>query len=642
MCGIVGIRDFQRGNAASLEPVASMTDCLKHRGPDDRGVFIDEAKGVALGHQRLSILDLSQLGHQPMGNEKKTLQIAYNGEVYNFKEIQRELVKYGKRFTSSSDTEVILRAYEQWGMEALHRFHGMFAFVLWDAERQQFILCRDRAGVKPLYYYRKDGLLLAASELKSFHKHPKFQKKINLQALSLFFQFGYIPAPYTIFEDTYKVMPGTYRVFDTQGNSQEIQYWDIRDLYAQEPFHKTEKELVSELDEILSKAFQYRMVADVPVGVFLSGGIDSATVAAVLQSRASSPLKTFTIGFHEQGYDEAPHAKRIAEHIGSDHHELYVTKEMAAEVIPKLSEIYDEPFGDSAGIPTYLVTQLARQEVKVALAGDGGDELFGGYTKYSAIDWYFGKRQVIPGGIFRSAAFALNMFSPEAVEYMYELLPPSLRKYTNLKDKVYKLKNILRETELSEIFRTGNTFWTEQQLARLFTPSISTKQIDLYGFGKMQSINPISQMQAADFRVYLPDDVFVRMDRATMALGLEGREPFLDQDIAEYIARVPSSWKIRNGKGKYILRQVLSRYLPPELVERPKQGFGIPIYDWMRKDFSRFLEEYLSPARLRKHGLFEEQEVTKGLQAYLKGRKENAHKLWYLLMFQMWHERWME
>ena len=642
MCGIAGIRDFGGSTRSQGEVVGRMTSCLAHRGPDDRGVFVDEAERVALGHRRLSILDLSSQGHQPMATPGGQLWITYNGEIYNFQELKNELAKRGHTFSSDTDTEVILKAYEEWGMGMLDKFHGMFAFALWDKKTRKLTLCRDRAGVKPLYYYWRDGLLLFASELKSLHEHPAFEKKLNLQALSLFFQFGYIPAPHTIFEHTFKVLPGSYLVFDEKGGREERVYWDIRDLYATEQNHATEDDMVQELEAILKKAFAWRLVADVPLGVFLSGGIDSSTVAALLQAQVSYPLKTFTIGFTEKGYDEAPYAKRIARHLGCDHHEVYCTKEYAAEIIPKLPEMYDEPFGDSSAIPTYLVSQLARKHVKVALSADGGDELFGGYTKYDLLNRYWATRQRFPSALFSSAAFFLQMVSPEVAEQLYLLLPSSFRKYTNAKDKMYKLRNLLREQTLPDIFRQSNTFWTEEQLRLLLAFAPPSRESDMYGFDKMRGLDPVSAMQAADFRVYLPDDLLVKVDRATMAQGLEGREPFLDQDIASFIARVPSSWKVRSGKGKYILRKVLAKYVPPELFERPKQGFGIPIYAWMKQDFSRFLEEYLSASQLKKHGLFDEEAVQRILQRHAQGKGEHASKLWFLLMFQMWYSRWMQ
>ncbi|MBI4122984.1 MAG: asparagine synthase (glutamine-hydrolyzing) [Parcubacteria group bacterium] len=628
MCGIVGIFDARQRSFLEESVLSRMAECLSHRGPDDRGVFVSQEHGIGLGHTRLAIIDLSSLGHQPMANKTKTLWIAFNGEIYNFQEVRSELEKRGRKFKSASDTEVILEAYEEWGMESVARFRGMFAFAIWDANSGKLILCRDRAGVKPLYYYQKNGLLLFASELKALHKHPEFKKEINYEALALFLQLGYIPAPHTIFQNTFKLQPGSYLEIDTHGNSKEVRYWDIASFYQLGPFQKSEEEIIEELEGILLESFRYRMVADVPVGIFLSGGLDSSTIAALLQKQAGAPIKTFTIGFHEKGYDEAPFAKKIAQYFGTEHHELYCTKEMAADVIPQLPDMYDEPFGDSSAIPTHLVSKFAREQVKVVLSGDGGDELFGGYPKYGALEWYQRKFGALPPALSRSLAVGLALFSP------------SLKKHTNLKNKVYKLRNLLRERSFEDIFRTANSFWTRQQLLQLLRFPFDANS-SFYGFNELGSLDAFAKMQVADFRVYLPDDILVKADRATMAVGLEGREPFLDQKIAEYVARVPSSIKFKKGQSKYLLKKILARYIPEELIERPKQGFGIPIHAWLRQDFSRFLQEYLAPERLLLHGLFDQRAVQRALKRHREGRGVDAHKLWFLLMFQMWYERWM-
>lgn len=641
MCGITGVRHFGTGRVDE-DALERMTRALRHRGPDDHGVFVDVKNGVALGNQRLAVLDLSPQGHMPMANRKKTLWVTYNGEIYNFREIRRELETRGRTFLSSSDTEVLLEAYEEWGMKAVEKFRGMFAFALWDAQKEELILVRDRAGVKPLYWYRKDDLLLFASEIKAFHEHPLFRKELNPEALSLFLQLGYIPAPHTIFQNAYKLKPGHYARFTKEGNGRQEPYWDIAEIAARPEILGSEEEVETELETLLLESFQYRMVSDVPVGVFLSGGVDSSTVAALLQSRSKTPLKTFTIGFREKGYDEAPFAKRVAEFLGTDHHELYCTKEMAFSVIPKLADMYDEPFGDSSAIPTYLVSKFAREQVKVVLSGDGGDELFGGYTKYIGAEWYYRKANRLPKLLLRLLPWASEILSPEAMELLYQMLPLRFRTHTSVRGKLYKLKDLLRlhHTDLPSIFRTSAAYWTEAQLAKLFHEN-SSPQEDLYGFEGMKHLDPFSQMQVADFKVYLADDILTKVDRATMAVGLEAREPFLDYKLVEYAAHLPSSFKFRKGRGKYILKKILAKYLPEKLIERPKQGFGIPISSWLRQDLAPFLHAYLVPEKLRTHGLFDERHVQTMVKGFYAGRRENASRLWFLLMFQMWHERWM-
>ncbi|MCX6723491.1 MAG: asparagine synthase (glutamine-hydrolyzing), partial [Candidatus Staskawiczbacteria bacterium] len=427
MCGIIGIRDFR--NKISPQILSKMTDILSYRGPDDSGIYIDEKNNVGFGHRRLSILDLSSAGHQPMSDDNENIWVTFNGEIYNFKEIRKELENKGHRFKSNSDTEVIVKSYEEWGIEAVKKYRGMFAFAIWDKTKEKLFLVRDRAGVKPLYYYHKDNLFLFSSELKSFHQHPKFEKEINFDALALFLQFGYILAPHTIFQDAYKLNPGHYLEIDKNGSLKEIKYWDITDYYLEKPINKPEDEIEKELEQILIESFNYRMVSDVPVGVFLSGGIDSSLVAALLQTNSKNSIKTFTIGFNEKEYNEAPYAKKIARHLKTDHNEIYCTSKDALEIIPKLSEIYDEPFGDSSSIPTYLVSKFARQQVKVALSADAGDELFCGYSRYELLNNYYKIIQKTPSFLLPPVSLGLSLFSPDIIGSVYSKFFPKQKNF---------------------------------------------------------------------------------------------------------------------------------------------------------------------------------------------------------------------
>ena len=644
MCGITGVWEFKNKNKVSQSLIKNMTDTLHHRGPDDSGIFIDGKNNIGFGHRRLSILDLTAKGHQPMFNDDESLCITYNGEVYNFAEIKKELVDEGCQFKSDSDTEVILKAYQKWGIESIKKFRGMFAFAIWDKNKEKLTLARDRAGVKPLYYYFNGDRFIFTSELKALHKYPGFQKDINFDALAVFLQFGYILAPHTIFKDTYKLKPGHYLEIDNKGKLEEIKYWDIIDYYLAEPNNKSEEEVENDLEKILIESFNYRMVSDVPVGVFLSGGIDSSLVAAILQSKAKTPIKTFTIGFHEKGYDEAPHAKKIAEYLKTDHHEFYCTSKDALEIITKLPEIYDEPFGDSSGIPTYLVSKFAREEIKVALSADAGDELFCGYSRYKLLSNYYKTIKKTPRFLLFIFSLVLSLFSPAFIADFYKIFSLFLPKYANVKDKIYKFKNVLKynDSELSVIVRNSHSHWLESQIKQLLKKPYKSLKTDFSEFEKVKSLDVISQMQAVEFKTYLCDDILTKVDRSTMSVGLEAREPLIDHKIAEYIANVPINLKYKNGESKYILRKILYKYVPRKLLDRPKQGFGIPIDSWLKNDLRGLLEKYLSEKNIREQGIFDEKYIKKNLDDYLLGKSDSAYKFWFLLMFQMWYEKWMK
>lgn len=635
MCRIAGFWDFNYKGEYSLEEVAiSMRDSLAYGGPDDAGVYLEPSYGLALTHRRLSILDLSPAGHQPM--EFENFVITYNGEVYNFREIRQELEKEGYKFFSNSDTEVILKAFHRWGFEAVHRFRGMFAFALWDKKEKKLILCRDRIGVKPLYYYNKDGLFMFASELKAFHKHPKFQKELSPLALSLFLQYGYITSPYSIFEDTYKLEPGHFLIVDDKGKLLKFAYWKVEDYLKEEKLKGTEEELAKELESILTESFKLRLVSDVPVGLFLSGGLDSSTVCALLQKESTKPLKTFTIGFYEKDYNEAEYARRIANYLSTDHTELYCTPKEAYEIIPNLPEIYDEPFGDSSAIPTYLVSKLAKSQVKVSLSADGGDEQFCGYTQYRIVGGRIKKLNKIP---FLSAfAFALNLISPDLALRVYKRFSFMLPKWTNFRDKYIKLRNVLKHRDIKSQYDVSNKYFLEEGLLNLGLSSfLETQTFRLDNV----PVDDLTYMMYYDLKTYLPDDILVKVDRATMAVALEGREPLLDHKIIEFTLRLPVEYKYRNGKSKYLLRKVLYKYVPKEFIERPKMGFGVPVYEWFKTELKKLYLEYLNLEKIKREGIFNSLEVERLLKGYFEEKGINHNKLWLLFVFELWKERWL-
>lgn len=637
MCGIVGVIDHHKQTSqACLE---SMRDTLVYRGPDSAGAYRDESAyaQVGLAHRRLSILDLSVLGNQPMHYED--LHIVYNGEVYNFDEIKDELISLGYDFVSHTDTEVILKAFHAWGVECVEKFRGMFAFVIYDKKSQKLFMFRDRAGVKPFYYYAKEGLFLFASELKAFAKHPKFTKRINKEVIPTYMRFGYIPAPHTIFEDTYKMKAGHYIEYDLESENFEIrQYWDINVFYRKEKIESSEDEVLERLEKELKEAFSLRMVADVPVGVFLSGGIDSSLVTAILQKESKEPLKTFTIGFDEPGYNEAEHAKEIATYLRTDHTEYYCSKEDALRVILELPKIYDEPFGDSSAIATVLVSQLAKEKVSVVLSGDGGDEVFCGYSKYFALNKVV--RFLEPGLRKTVLKKILNVLDEETVLRMNALLPKS-KKQTNIRDKFQKFKRALHAEDLKQMFIEASSYVEGEAIENLL--HVSPKVLQESGFESFDAlggVSPVEQMMAVDFQTFMADDVLTKVDRATMSVSIEGREPLLDHKITEYMARIPMDLKYKNSQGKYLLKKILYTYIPKAYYARAKSGFQVPLFEWLKNDLRHLLEKYLSHERLSAGGVFDAGYVQNIVKKYDAGMYVNINEIWFILMFEMWREEW--
>ena len=632
MCGIIGFIDKKK----SINTLNDMLNIQSYRGPDDRGLYFDEKNGVHFGHNRLSIQDLSSYGHQPFVSDCGNYIIVFNGEVYNFKNIRVDLEELGYKFISNSDTEVILYSYKEWGIKCIDKFIGMFAFAILDKINNKLILVRDRAGVKPLYYYTDESQFMFSSEIKSFHKHPEFKKEQNLEVLPCFFQFGYIPAPYTIFKNCFKLEAGHYLELKIDNLEFKItKYWDVNDFYLQEKFTKNEDEILEDIEAILDNAIDLRMVSDVPVGVFLSGGYDSSLVASILAKKQGKKINTFTIGFDDEKYNEAKHAKLIAEYLGTNHTEYYMNNSDMLNLVESLPFYYDEPFGDSSALPTMIVSKLARQSVTVALSADGGDEAFCGYSKY----FFLNKFQNIFSSSFKREILktGLNFFSANSVEYINTKLPKNL-KQTNIKDKYTKFQRAINSKSLEEMFENASSYVDKNEIARFLKVS---KNKELFKkWEKIGSIEFLNQMMAIDYKLFMNDDVLTKVDRATMSVSLEGREPLLDHRIIEYMARVPLDIKYKNKQGKYLLRQVLYKYLPKEMVDKPKSGFQIPLNEWLRDELRTMVDKYICLEKLDDN-IFDINQVLSIKDKFYKGENLGT-QIWLILIYQMWKEKWLD
>ncbi len=652
MCGIAGLFDYGHHlDAAELPSVAKrMADTLHLRGPDDAGAWSDPDVGLALSHRRLSILDLSPEGHQPMVSASGRYVVTFNGEVYNFTALRQELESQGvaPAFRGHSDTEVLLASVEAWGLEAaVRRFVGMFAFALWDCRERRLYLVRDRLGVKPLYYGRVGNALLFASELKAFRAFPGFNAEIDRNSLALFLRHNYIPSPYSIWQGIFKLTPGhILTVAGEAPTAPSAPYWSARSMAeagVADPFRGSDAEAVEQLDGLLRDAVGLRMVADVPLGVFLSGGVDSSAVAALMQAQSTRPVKTFTIGFHEGDYDEARNAREVARHLGTDHTELYVTPEEAQSVIPLLPSLYDEPFADSSQIPTYLVAALARRQVTVALSGDGGDELFGGYNRYFVGRSLWRRVGWMPRWVRRGAARVLTMLSPQTWDAVFSrvgrLLPAGARA-RNPGDKIAKLAEILAVATPDEMYRGLVSHWQNSASLVRSASETPTALSDRSQWARLTDYT--QRMMYLDLVTYLPDDILVKVDRASMGVSLEAREPLLDHRLVEFAWRLPLALKIRKGEGKWVLRQVLYKYVPRQLIERPKTGFAIPLGSWLRGPLRDWAEDLLCEQRLRCEGYFDPVPIRAKWAEHLSGQRNRQDYLWNVLMFQAWRARWGE
>jgi len=650
MCGIAGVVDLTRRSDADQlrKAVTRMTEPLAHRGPDDDDVWVDAETGVGLGHRRLSIVDLSPEGRQPMKSATGRYLITYNGEVYNFRELRQDLARLGRRFRGHSDTEVMLAAIVEWGLRsALERFNGMFALALWDRETRTLHLVRDRAGEKPLYYTRTGRVFLFGSELKALQAHPEFSGEVDRKALALFLRHSYVPAPLSIYRDVRKLPPGTVlslRLDEASSLPEPVSYWSVStaaERGVRQPFEGSVEGARAALDARLRDAVRRRLVADVPLGAFLSGGVDSSTVVALMQAQSSTPVRTFSIGFHEDDYNEADHARAVARHLGTEHTELFVAPKDVLAVIPRLSEIYDEPFADSSQIPTFLVSRLARQSVKVSLSGDAGDELFGGYMRYLMCEKLWRHAGWLPQPLRELAAACLSAFKPEqwtrAVIALNPVLPRCL--HTTLPgDKLHKLAEVLAAASADEMYEQLISHWK-----RVDNVVISTAEPERHFSAATRAMtlgSLTSRMMYWDLVTYLPDDILVKVDRASMAVGLEARVPFLDHQVIEFAWSLPPELKVRGGVGKWLLREVLYQYVPRELIERPKRGFGVPIDSWLRGPLREWVEELLAEKRLRTEGFFHPEPIRSKWAEHLAGRRNWHYYLWNVLMFQAWFERW--
>lgn len=636
MCGIAGFLAPRRVPTAEVARawLGKMTATLRHRGPDDSGAWVDERSGLGLGHRRLSIIDLSPLGHQPMVSGSGRLVLVFNGEIYNFPELRCELEALGRTFRGHSDTEVLLEGIECWGLApALKRCVGMFAFAVWDRQRRTLSLARDRLGEKPLYYGWAGDALVFGSEIKALRAFAGWEPGIDQGALALYMRYSYVPEPYSIYAGIRKLPPGGWlEVSLGQAERRELpapsRYWSLAEVVAQgvaHPFAGTEEEAADALEAGLKRAVQGQMVADVPVGAFLSSGIDSATVVSLMQTQSSQPVRTFTIGFHEAGFDEAAGARAIAERLGTRHTELYVTSREAMELLPALPAVYDEPFADSSQIPTYLVSRLARREVTVSLSGDGGDELFGGYSRYVAASVRWRQLSRLPQLIKRlgSAGLGLMLASrrrwPKPAQawedrlnwHRLSLQAPDLQAF-------YRL--LLSQTRIGgDLLQTA-----DEPPTGLSTPAAVSGVND-----------PAEWMMFWDSGSYLPDDILVKVDRAGMAVSLEGRIPMLDHRVVELAWRLPMDFKLRGGVGKRVLRRVAGRYLPPELLSRQKRGFAVPIGAWLRGPLRGWAEDLVAPGRLSREGNFRAEEVRRRWQAFLRGAPLD-YEIWNVVGFQAW------
>ncbi len=647
MCGIVGFWKFKSEDKDSLEDsIKQMTDKLTHRGPDDTGFYLDENQGIALGHRRLSILDLSLRGHQPMECPFGRYIIVYNGEVYNFNEIRKDIEKEGVKFKGNSDTEVILAAISKWGLErALSVFNGMFTFCIWDKKERRLYLVRDRIGIKPLYFGVQKGILFFASELKALCANQLFLPEIDRNALALFFRHNYIPAPYSIYQNIQKLKPGHYAVVDKNLNVSIRCFWDIRRITEQgieHPLDLSEKESIDEAEKLLFDSVSKRMVADVPLGAFLSGGVDSSTVVALMQAQSSIPVKTFTIGSYEESFNEAGFAKMVAKHLGTDHTELYIKSEEAAEVIPRLADIYDEPFSDSSQIPTFLVSQLTRKFVTISLSGDGGDETFGGYNRYFWAGSIWNKIKYLPAFLRSELAILLKSVSPVGWDKMFgkfEFLLPNIFKQRLLGDKLHKLADILTSFSNDDLYLGLVSHWRRPE--DLILNSQEPKTILRDETVKKKIPNFVDRMMFFDLTTYLPDDILTKLDRASMSVSLEARVPILDHRIVEFSRRLPSSLKIGKKENRWLLRQVLYKYVPKELIERPKMGFGIPLDAWLRGPLRDWAEDLLDEKKIKRDGFLNPEPIKKLWREHLSGRRNWQYLLWDVLMFQDWKQRWM-
>ncbi len=649
MCGLVGFLggDFSNSelNKSILE---KMSDQLVSRGPDSAGIWIDAPSKVSLAHRRLSIIDLSPAGHQPMISNSNRYVISYNGEIYNIKEIKDQLIEIEAEPTwrGHSDTEILLAGFDVWGIkDTISRVTGMFAIAIWDKDLEQLTLVRDRVGEKPLYYgWQGSGsskVFLFGSELKSLKKHPQFMNEIDRGSLALYMRYCYVPAPHSIYKGIKKLEPGTILTVSLNHHSLE-RYWDAREVAKrgfESPFNIPVNEVRNNLEEALKKTISQQMMADVPLGAFLSGGIDSSAVVALMQAQSPRAIKTFTIGFKEAGYNEAEFAKTVAEHLGTEHTELYVSPKDALDVVPNLPSLYCEPFADSSQIPTFLVSALARQNVTVSLSGDGGDELFCGYNRYLFTDKLWKGLKITPTALRKLVGETVQSLPDAGWRRTFEFLntiTPSKFNGVILGDKLKKGAGVVASKDLISLYKGLVSNWQDPSMVVIGDGEHS--KIFSSDIKMLSNMSDIEKMMAIDVVSYLPDDILVKVDRAAMGVSLETRVPFLDHNIIEFASKIPLSMKLNKGVGKAVLRDILYRYVPRKLIERPKMGFGIPIAEWLKGPLKEWAEELLDESRLTSEGFFYPGIVRKMWSEHISGARNWQSQLWAVLMFQAWLE----
>ena len=646
MCGFAGFFWKKNGQPDEMRSIASrMADAIIHRGPDDSGVWVDSTAGIGLGFRRLAIVDLSAHGHQPMRSASGRFMIVFNGEVYNHRSLRRELESSGCAFRGHSDTEVILAAFEQWGIDrAVRRFIGMFAMAVWDASRRELSLIRDRLGIKPLFVYHRDGLVSFGSELKALLAGPEFDRTLDTSALTSYLRYLYVPAPQSIFRHVVKLSPGhILTIVDPSAPlPASVQFWSVekaaRDGQAAQ-FSGGDEEAVAELETLLTNAVRLRMQADVPLGALLSGGIDSSTVVALMQASADRPVKTFTIGFDQQEFDESVHAREVAKHLGTDHTELHLTGADALAVIPRLAAMFDEPLADPSQIPTYLVCELARREVTVALTGDGGDELFGGYNRYIQGERMIAGFQRWPSLLRRFSASGLTSVSPRTWNRMRDTLRPvfpTAGRTLHLGEKIHKLGGLLRAESTGGMYRSLLSAWQDPEGLVIGGPATGTTD---YALDSDSDLGLMEQMMLADQNSYLPDDLLAKVDRASMAVSLEARVPILDHRVVEFSWRLPRKFKVRDGRGKWILREILYKHVPRAMVDREKMGFSVPLAQWLAGPLRNWAGDLLLSRETE--GLLRSTTVRRQWDRFLAGDSTNCAGLWAVVMFLAWQDQWL-
>jgi len=646
MCGICGF--YSKSSFKSDEIIKKMNLSIHHRGPDDSGIWQDGNAGIVFGHQRLSIIDPTPAGKQPMHSSSGRLILTYNGEIYNHLEIRSELqeIKSNIKWYSNTDTETLVEALDFWGIEVtLKKLVGMFAFAVWDRKLRSLTLVRDRMGEKPIYFgWQGIGdktVFLFGSELKALKVHPEFRGNINNDAIVLQLRHNCIPAPYSIYKDIFKLLPGHYLQLKENDLVKKLlpnskPYWSLVEV-ATQGVNKLKSlsanDIEKELEQLLKISIKQQMMSDVPLGVFLSGGVDSSTVVALMQAQSNQPIKTFTIGFNEQEYNEAKYAKEVARYLGTEHTELYVSAEQAMAVIPKLAYIYDEPFSDSSQIPTFLISQLAKKKVTVALTGDGGDEVFCGYNRYILSKNLWNKLTLIPLPLRKILASGIKSINSQSWNKFLKILP-SLNQYTNLADKVYKVTSALESKTLFDLYYKLISNWQNPNEILLNGKEPRTFLTNYES--ELTKLDGQQQMMLLDSMTYLPDDILVKTDRAAMATSLETRAPFLNHKLLEYAWQIPQPLKLKKTQSKWILRQILYKYIPKKLVERPKVGFGVPIDSWLRGPLKDWAQALLDKTKLRNQGFFNPDSINIKWTEHLSGKKNWQYEIWSILMFQEW------